>query len=468
MSAGAIFNKYAIAPSSIQKALLLLLAFITSFTSSLAWKVSDVDFAAKLGANYLEKAYIVTALLLFIGAAFFLTLLKKNSPQHVFFIFQKYSLLFFGSITFLESFFHISQHGCVVYIFKVFGYAYSSLILHAFWISLDLYNKRSSISTGQCALIYFSTYLGMASAGVLLQSSTVGASQFGIIGGSCSFLCWVLAKNITQASYIQQFYSNEQPVQQMSSPKALLKAVCTSHFVLLLIIGSVLLNVLISSTEYSVIADFESRFMTTPESATGNQTIGSFVALIGVGNIFTLFSLQLCARFKLGRAGVSFAAILAFLTVRCGFSEGHSLLLSALALVVMESLYPLVVESNLTRLLEYFPEQQRLSARTLLSTITEPAGLILSAGLLSMSWVNVSTFGIGVIIVSVLISVFSYTIEGKWLAYFSMLRQKRFVFAARASTFLILCQAIIPWAKHSEQIIENRWTKDIEWSEPPL
>lgn len=465
MGLEAVFTKKAAAPSSPHIALLYLLAFMVSFASSIAWKVSDVDFAKKLGSEYLVNSYLLTAALLFLGASTGVSMLRKAHPQTIFFRFQKFSIACFSAVTFAEVLCHISKHSSVVFAFKVFGYAHSSLILYAFWAALNLHDKRSTVTTGQCTLLCFSTYVGIATAGILLQSSTVGASQFGVIGAGCSLACLLLGKIAFESPHPQ---SIEKEVPVTTTSQTLFKAVCSSRSVLLLVLGSVLLNVLISSTEYSVIADFESRFMDSPESSKGNQTIGSFVALIGVGNMFTLFSSQICINYNLGRFGLSLATIVAFLVLRFGFTDGTSLISSAFAFVVVESLYPIVVESNLSRLLDYFPEHQQISARTFMDSLTEPAGLILSALLLSMSWVGVCSLGIGVIIVSLLITIFSYTIEGKWMAYFSNLRRQRFVFATRISAFLVFCQAIIPWVEHAEEIAESLWIHEIEWIEPPF
>jgi hypothetical protein len=127
--------------SSTKTFLITLLGFIVSLSSSFAWKVSDVDFAKKLGTPYLENAYLLTAAVLFVGAMSFVIGLKRKTIREIFFIFQKYSLLFFGCLGVIELFFHISTYPEAVFLFKVIGYAYSSLVVIVFWLLLNPYSK---------------------------------------------------------------------------------------------------------------------------------------------------------------------------------------------------------------------------------------------------------------------------------------------------------------------------------------
>jgi hypothetical protein len=421
--------------SSTKTFLITLLGFIVSLSSSFAWKVSDVDFAKKLGIPYLENAYLLTAAVLFVGAMSFVIGLKRKTIREIFFIFQKYSLLSFGCLGITELFFHISTYPEAVFLFKVIGYAYSSLVVIVFWLLLNPYSKYAQITAGQYTAYITSTYFGMTVAGLLLRTSISGTHLLGAFVALCSFFCLFLSKAIYK--YPEPIIpDNVQSIKP--TPLNVVRALYSSQTMLMLVIGSVLLNILISSTEYSVISDFERRFATTAGSNGGNQTLGSFVALTGAGNIAALLSSRLVYHCYLGSGGISLAAIFAAFTLYCGFSDGNSLLISGLALVITESLYPLVVESNLARLLNCFPESQKVSARGLMSAITEPVGLLLSALLLRMSWITICTLGIGTIVVSFLLFLYSCAVEGKWLEFFSKFRQKKYFLATRLSTLMIL------------------------------
>jgi hypothetical protein len=161
--------------------MLALLAFTVSLSSSIAWKVSDVDFATKIGSDRLVEAYICTAFAIFGSSSLILSGLKFLSPQSVFLSVQRYAGISFGILALFEAFFSLSHYTSMIFVLKVLGYAYSALVVNSFWIALDPYDTKSPVTAGQCTLYTFCTYFGMAIAGVWLQSDTIGAAQLGLL-----------------------------------------------------------------------------------------------------------------------------------------------------------------------------------------------------------------------------------------------------------------------------------------------
>jgi hypothetical protein len=218
----------------------------------------------------------------------------------------------------------------------------------------------------------------------------------------------------------------------------------------------VLLSVLVTSTEYSIIADFESRYLTLAEAPNGVKSIGSFVTLIGFGNILTLCTSRLWSRFQIGRTALPIATILAVLMIRLGFMECPSLISSVLALLVVESLYPLVVESNMQYLLAHFPESDRVSARTMIDAIAEPAGLLLSAVFLFTPWFDIHTLGIGVVCVSFMLLLYSWSVDRVWRkAQVASFRQMMTLVSTRASAILVLLQTFMPCVDSSYDFADD-------------
>lgn len=426
--------------------LLTILAFTVSLSSAIAWKVSDVDFATKLGSERLSEAYVCTALVIFASSSLILSGLKWLTPQVVFLSVQRYAGLAFGLLACCETLFSLSRFSTMIFIFKVIGYAYSALVLNSFWIALNPYDEKSPVTTGQCTLYSLSTYVGMAVAGVLLQSDTLHAGQLGLLVAGCSVICWIIGSIAFGGDEILP--STPRPVEEPPRPshsQTLWRAIFASRAVMTLVVGSVLLNVLVSSTEYYFIADFESRFLSLKDAPSGVQSIGSFVTLIGLGNILALFSWKLWHRHRIGRAGLPIAALFAVFMMRIGFTQSHSVISSVVTLLIVESLYPLVVESNMQYLLARFGESERVSARTLIDTVAEPAGLLLSAILLILPGFDIQALGIGVVFVALLLLLYSCSVDSAWrsrqLANFQHMLTS---VPARCSTLLVIFPTFLP------------------------
>lgn len=427
--------------------LLAILAFTVSLSSSIAWKVSDVDFATKLGSDMLSEAYVFTALVLFASSSLVLVGLKWLTPQSVFLSVQRYAGLAFGLLACCEGLFSLSSYTNMIFVLKVIGYAYSALVINSFWIALNPYDEKSPVTSGQCALYSFSIYFGMAVAGFWLQSDTLHAGQLGLLVLGCSLICWIVGK---VAFGEHELLLRATPLHIETSPRpshsqTLFRAIFSSRAVMALVFGSVLLNVLVSSTEYYFIADFESRFLTLNNAPSGVQPIGSFVTLIGFGNILTLFTWRLWHGLRIGRMGLPIATFFAVMMIRIGFTESQSVISCVLTLLVVECLYPLVVESNMQYLIARFPESERISARTLIETIAEPAGLFLSAVLLILPGFDIQALGIGVVFVALLLLLYSCSVDSVWRRrQVASLQQMMTSVAARCSTLLVVLQPLLP------------------------
>ena len=373
--------------------------------------------------------------------------LKWLTPQSIFLSVQRYAIIAFGLLTVCEAVFTLTHFTSMIFVLKVVGYAYSVLVFNSFWIALDPYDKNTLVTTGQCTLYSFCTYFGMAVAGMWLQSDTIGAAQLGLLVTGCSIVCWILGSLAFcgKTTFLQKPRTTAEAADRPSPVQTLFRAMAGSSAVLTLVVGRILLNVLVSSTEYYFIADFESRFLSLNGASNGVQSIGSFVTLIGFGNILTLFTSRMWSRFHIGRAGMPVATILAVMMIRVGFTQSHSLISSVLTLLVVESLYPLVVESNLQYLLARFPESERVCARTMIDTVAEPAGLALSAILLITPWFDIHALGIGVVCVAFLLLLFSYFADAVWRkAQFASYRRMCTIVITRASALLVLWQTLLP------------------------
>jgi len=448
------------APSSLRIGLLAILAFTVSLASSIAWKVSDVDFATQLGSDRLAEAYVYTAFAIFGSSSLILIGLKSLTPQTVFLSVQRYAGIAFGLLATIEAFFSISRFANMIFVFKVLGYAYSALVVNSFWMVLDPRDEKLPVTTGHYTLYTFCTYLGMSMAGIWLQTDTIRAGQLGLLVTCLSAVCWIIGNFAFESK--QPLLAKPSPMRQADAPcrlspsKTLLRAMLSSRAVLTLVLGSVLLNVLVTSTEYYFIADFESRFLTPQYASVGVKNIGSFVTLIGLGNILTLFTSSIWSRYRLGRAALPVATLLAVLMMRIGFTDSQSLISSVVTLLVVESLYPLVVESNMQYLLARFPETEQVSARTMIDTIAVPAGLLLSAILLIIPGFDIHALGIGVVCVALLLLLFSCSVDAAWRkAQLSSFKQMVSLVTARCSTYLVLCQTLLPFVDHPLELTDD-------------
>jgi hypothetical protein len=460
MSIGAKALNCFSAPKNRQFWLLAILAFTVSVSSSIAWKVSDVDFARQLGSDRLAEAYIFIAIAILGFSSLILSGLKSHSPQAIFLTIQRQATIAFGLLAFSEVLLSLSQYNCIIFVLKVLGYAYSVIVVNTFWIALDPDNENIHITTGQYTFYTLCTYFGMAAAGVWLQSESIRAGHLGILVASLSIACGLLgsfAFNTKQYLLVLPSRKSAARSQTAISPsQTLIRAMLGSRAVMTLILGSIVLNVLASTTEYYFIADFESRLLTLNDAPSAVQNIGSFVTLIGIGNVITLVSSRLWSRFRLGRMALPVASIFAVLMMRVGLSDSHSLLSSVLTLLVVESVYPLVVESNMQNLLAHFPEHERVSARTMISTIADPAGLLLSAILLIIPAFDIHSLGLGVACVALLLVVFSYSADARWReSQMASFRQMLAQVAGRCSTFFVLFQTFTAGVEQPYELTDD-------------
>ena len=107
-------------------------------------------------------------------------------------------------------------------------------------------------------------------------------------------------------------------------------------------------------------------------------------------------------------------------------------------------------------LLARFPETEQVSARTMIDTIAVPAGLLLSAILLVIPGFDIHALGIGVVCVALLLLLFSCSADAAWRkAQLSSFNQMVSLVTARCSTYLVLCQTLLPFIDHPLELADD-------------
>jgi hypothetical protein len=387
--------------------LLSILAFIVSLSSTLAWRVADIDFVTRIGSGRLTIVYIYVAIVVFASSALIFFKNNQISPRGIFQAVQKYATSLFILIGTIQAFFDVKENIWLLYSIKIFGYAYSILLFNAFWIALDPCNKHLHPSKLQTSLYSFSLYLGMATAGLWLQSHNVEATNVGIVAIICSLLCWIIGQ--------YAFPSSLTPTTKVDGSSAkphhasqIVQLLIHSKKLILLVLVSLFFSILVRSAEYCFIADFETRYLSV-DNADGNlRPIGSFVTLIGLGNIITLISWQIWNKWTIGRASLPLATLAAFFMMKLCSTTNYSLLTSVLILIVVESLYAIIVESNLQHLLEHFDEQDKSVTRVLIDAIVEPSGLLLSATFFLLPGFSIPLLGGAIIITASMVLLYNW------------------------------------------------------------
>jgi hypothetical protein len=414
MSTGAVLSPQNIAPKYKRTVLLSLLAFIVSFCSTLAWRVLDVDFVTRIGSGRLAIVYVYAAIVVFSSSALMMIRSSRVTPQAIFQSVQKYATVGFVIIGGTQWAFDTCQHTWMLYGVKIFGYAYSILLFNAFWIALDPCNDRLHPSKLQTTLYSVLLYFGMASAGIWLQAYNLGAGQVGIVATFCSLLCWIIGRYAFDergcSSLNDSAETNSDPIHRHHISK-IIPLLFRSKRLIVLVLVSVFFSILVRSTEYSFIADFETRYLSVDNSGNGWRSIGSFVTLIGLGNIITLISWQIWSKCTIGRASLPIATVVAFCMINYDSTNNYPLFASVFVLIVVESLYAIVVESNLQHLLEYFDKQDRSVTRVLIDAVVEPAGLLLSAFLFLFPGFSIRTLGVIVVFATFLVLLYNWRVR---------------------------------------------------------
>ena len=195
-----------------------------------------------------------------------------------------------------------------------------------------------------------------------------------------------------------------------------------------LVLVSVIFSILVRSTEYTFIADFEVKYLCVDNTGNGWRSIGSFVTLIGLGNMLTLISWQIWSKYTIGRAGLPIATVAAFCMINYVTTNNYPLLASVFILIVVESLYAIVVESNLQHLLEYFDEQDRSVTRVLIDAVVEPAGLLLSVFLFVLPGFSTQTLGVVVVVVTFVVLLYNWRVGHEIAASTPRLLRRSFTY----------------------------------------
>ncbi len=383
-------------------------SFLTSLASTLAWKITDVDFATKMGAKHLPEAYGVIAILLIFSGITIAFLRKSRPPERLFIRLQQISWSVFLFLWLIEMQHDISSVPIGIFLLKVLGHVYSSLTLLSFWIMYDPYDPFCRISKNSYTLLLTAAYLGIAFSGFIFNHVPLqGASNFIPLIGSLSFTVWLIA------NFCHPRADQDSPLKKgeaESSCSKSLKNGASSHTTekpkkrfsrstLFLICGSILLNAIAGSSEYSVIANFEAKFF-SQEGVSSSAALGQFLTLFGFGNLLALISCAVWYSVRLSPFGLMAIGATALLfaqfsgsiffwiplfetSSQAGLSS--SIMTAAASLLIVESLYPLVVQSNMMNVLAALPITTQRQARAIIESSAEAIGLAVSAVVIEAS-----------------------------------------------------------------------------------
>ncbi len=388
----------------------LILAFAVSLASTLAWKITDVDFAAHIGAKQLTSAYSIIGCFLILSGLLIAYFRKTKSPERIFIRLQQHSWTFFLLLGFIEMQLGISSAPLGIFSLKVMGHVYSSVTLLTFWMMYDPYDPVLCISKKTFTLLLTAGYLGVATSGVIFnQLELIGSSSFIPIIGLLSFIVWFLANLCHPKAATRKQHASHETNEESKSQK---RHIITSHrsrsfsrSTLFLIFGSVLLNVLASSTEYSVIANFESTFLSENESLSSSVLLGQFLTLFGLGNLLALLSTTIWFSVRLSPIGLMSAGVVAMLFAHTGgylfssinpnvYMQGPSIFMAVGSLLIVESLYPVVVQSNMMNVLSTLPITTQRQARAIIESFAEAIGLGISALFIESPYATATSFSV--------------------------------------------------------------------------
>lgn len=376
--------------------LTFFLSFIASVASTLAWKITDVDFATKMGAKSWSYAYGCIALFLILAGIGVAVLRKSRSSERIFIRIQQISLCFFLFLWLIEMQFDISSIPLGVFALKVIGHIYSSVTILTFWIMYDPYDPFCRISQPTYTMILTAAYIGIAFSGVVVNFLPhTGVASFIPLLSILSFIVWFVSNlchpKAAERTFQQNISTKIEPVIFSDTPE-LSKKRRFSRSTLFLIIGSIALNSITSSSEYAVIADFESQFF-EHEGGYSFLALGQFLTIFGLGNLIALISCTIWYNVRLSPVGLMIIGALAICLAQCSPSialvfpnigemvaswMNPAMMTAAGSLFIVESLYPIVVQSNMTNVLAALPITIQRQARAIIESSAEALGLIVS------------------------------------------------------------------------------------------
>lgn len=367
-------------PSEKRKLLLFsLLGFAWSIASSSGIALSDAFFLKYVGSEALAITFAYTAIGMFCMSGILIYLYNRFDIDQIFFRALIIGILFYTGILGLALLGVTASPLWIV--FKMFGYFFHIAFLSLFFTFLDQFFELQNAKR-VFSLLYSPIFLGMAVSGGILSLSVSSLGLFGIL----LLIITVLIASLFLLKYIslsiEKITDDHQEFMVIkTSKKELFKAIITSKFTILFLLGALVLHSVLVITEYQYMSGLEVAFSNRdPEELT--CFLGRLYCWGSLVNIF--FGVFLYGRLvkKVGLNNIILIVPLFFLTLFSGWLFSSHIFLPMMGFVAVEGVLNLLEDSNFNLLLNAVPLKLKNKIRITCESILEPLGLLISSVLL--------------------------------------------------------------------------------------
>lgn len=378
------------------------LAFLWAFAVTSGLKFADALFLIHVGAEHLPTVYIITACIMIGITTILLRVFQVWTPGKIFTI-----ALSLGVVFYLFTFLCLQLNLGTIsdwlwYGLRIFGFILFAVSVTCFWTFVDQYHDLQDAKR-LYSLFSSMIFLGVASTGFIMRS--------GLIEFQTLTIC-ITALLLLAIYWIRKIQSDVKAVHDESdleayvtpsehSLKTVMRSVLQSRFTMLLMLGNFLTYVLLVITEYSYLSDFDHRFDTTHPSLPGGEAtatltlfLGQLITFVSLGNlVFGLFIYSRLVK-RFGSTSLLIVTPAILLITFSGWPLTDSLLFPILGYLVVEGTLYVIDDSNFNLMLNAVPAKVKYKIRIIIESFFEPIGMLTSAMLLSVSWIDSKILGL--------------------------------------------------------------------------
>lgn len=378
------------------------LAFLWSFAVTAGLKFADALFLIHVGAEHLPTVYIVTACIMIGIATILLRIFHIWTPGKIFTL-----ALTIGIAFYLFAFVCLqinigTESDWLWYGLRIFGFIFFAVAVTCFWTFVDQYHDLQDAKR-LYSLFSSMIFLGVASTGFIMRSGLLEFQTLtvGIVALLILAMYWI--RKITRE--VNPVH-DESDLEAYSTPsehsfRTVIRAILSSRFTMLLMLGNFLTYLLLVITEYNYLSDFDHRFDATHPSQPGGEAtatltlfLGQLVTFVSLGNL--LFGLFLYSRLvkRFGSTSLLIITPTLLLMTFSGWPLTDSLLFPILGYMVVEGTLYVVDDSNFNLMLNAVPSKVKYKIRVIIESFFEPIGMLISAMLLTVSWIDSKLLGL--------------------------------------------------------------------------
>lgn len=378
------------------------LGFLWALGVTSGQKFADALFLLHVGAESLPLAYIITACVMMVLAAFLLKAFQVISIDRIFIGILLTGVFFYFSIYLCLLTNFAVYHLAFWFVLKIFGALLFAIVVTCFWTFIDQYFHLQDAKR-LYSLFTSAVFLGLASTGAIMRSGLIDFQNLTLVIITLLLLaCYRIRKIVQtlQPIHDEQALENSGELTDHSF-KSLLQSILKSRFTLLLMTGNFLMFLFMVTTEYSYLSAFDQHFDPGTTAVPGNEEkarltifLGQCIAGVSVINLF--FGMFLYSRLvrRFGISNMLLCTPVVLLITYSGWLVDDILLFPLMGFFVVEGMLYIIDDNNFTLMLNAVPSKIKYRVRLIIESFFEPTGMLVSSLLLTFAPIDSRKLGL--------------------------------------------------------------------------